>query len=493
MNIRVRFAPSPTGYLHVGGARTAIYNYLFARKHRGTFLLRVEDTDVERSTEAAIRTILEGLTWMGIRWDEGPFFQSHFVAKHRETAERLLNEGLAYRCFATPEELKEQREAFLKEGKTWRYDARYREMDRGKAERLTQDGTPYVVRFRVPREGGVVAFNDMVYGPQERAEEEIEDFALARPDGSPLYNLSVVVDDAFMNISHVIRGQDHLANTFKQILLYRAMEKPLPEFAHLPLILAPDKSKLSKRKHGEAVSVTAYRDRGFLPQAFVNFLSLVGWNPGDDREILSLEELTELFDFSRVNRANAVFHFDVQKGEWTDRKAVWMNGEYLSSLPLEELLPLVEDRLKNAGLWDDSYAAERKDWFARCVEMIRRRFHDLEDFVTLGRAYFSDEFEMDEKAVNKRVVKPANELKKIFPEFIAELENLEAFREDLLEDAVRGFCEEREIKAGLVNNAARIFVTGRPAGPGIYEIFTLLGRERVLRRLRKGMDFLQSV
>ncbi|HPR63043.1 MAG TPA: glutamate--tRNA ligase [Thermoanaerobaculia bacterium] len=492
MTVRVRFAPSPTGYLHVGGARTAVYNYLFARKRGGTFILRIEDTDVERSTQAAIATILEGMEWMGLSWDEGPFYQSQGLKDHVEAANRLIDQGAAYRCFATSDELKEQREAFMKEGKTWRYDERYRSMDPEESKAMAERGVPYVIRFRVPRETGkIVSFQDLVYGPQERSTAEMEDFAMVRPDGSPLYNLSVVMDDSSMNISHVIRGQDHLANTFKQILLYESLGKPTPEFAHLPLILAPDKSKLSKRKHGEVVSVTAYRDRGFLPHAFVNFLSLVGWNPGEDREIMSMDELVELFDLSRVNRANAVFNFDESRGEWTDKKAIWMNGQYISSTPIETLIPWIRQILQKHDLWSDSFENECRNWFIRCMDQLRQRFFSLEDFATLGRAYLSDEYAMDPAGYEKRVLKQAEPLLDLLPKVISLLEEIDPFEHDPLDAAITSFCERENVKMGLINNAIRVLVTGQPVGPGIYEVLSLIGKERVLMRLQKGLSNLQ--
>src|SRR6266545_906324 len=357
MTVRVRFAPSPTGYLHVGGGRTALFNWLWARKHRGVFILRIEDTDRERSTDANARSILEGLEWLGLRWDEGPFFQSEGIERHRAVALRLLAEGKAYRSFASAEELDGQRKEATAQGRPWLRDRASRDLAPGEAERRARAGEPSAIRFRVSEDDGVTRFPDAVYGPQERAHRDIEDFALLRPDGTPLYNHVVVCDDVDMRVTDVIRGQDHLSNTHKQVLLYEALGLRPPRFAHLPLINAPDRTKLSKRRHGEVVSVTTYRDRGFLPEAFRNFLALLGWSPGDDREFFTTEELVQAFSLEGISRSNAILNFsETDPRQWTDRKALFLNQQYIAKMPLEELLPRVEDVLRKAGLWDEAFA-----------------------------------------------------------------------------------------------------------------------------------------
>ncbi|HVF28624.1 MAG TPA: glutamate--tRNA ligase, partial [Pyrinomonadaceae bacterium] len=342
MSTRVRFAPSPTGYLHIGAARSALFNWLYARKTGGKFLLRIEDTDRERSTDASTRSILEGLEWLGLDYDEEIVFQSANADKHRPAAARLLEQGKAYRDF-TPKE--ERGDANVKQGIVERARAAgaegadhrsnpFRDLPLDESNKRAADGELFAVRLKVAREGRS-KFEDAVYGTQERDYSEIEDLVLLRSDGGdPLYNLSVVVDDIEMGITDVIRGQDHLTNTHKQILIYEALGANVPRFAHLPLILAPNKAKLSKRKHGEVVSLTTYRDRGFVPAAFRNFLALLGWSPGDDQEVMSLDQLVEKFSLEGIHRANAVFNFsETDARQWTDPKALWMNAEYIRTMP----------------------------------------------------------------------------------------------------------------------------------------------------------------
>src|SRR5688572_25043398 len=344
--VRVRFAPSPTGYLHLGGARTALFNWLFARKHGGVFILRIEDTDTQRSSEEMVQGILDGMHWLGLDPDEGPFFQSDFVEQHRAAARRLVEEGKAYYDF-TPKEQSDDRTIKARIVDRGRAQAGsikeanpFRDLPLEQALARLDSGESAAIRLKVPE--GVSRFDDLVYGLQERDHSDIEDLVLIRSDGHPLYNLSVVVDDIQMRISHVIRGQDHLTNTHKQRLIYKALGASVPQFAHLPLISAPGKDKLSKRKHGEVVSVTFYRDRGFISDALVNFLALLGWSPGTDQEILSRQELIDKFSLEGVNKSSAVFNFNESEArDWTDPKALWMNGEYIRRMSLDELIPMV--------------------------------------------------------------------------------------------------------------------------------------------------------
>jgi glutamyl-tRNA synthetase len=481
MTVRVRFAPSPTGYLHMGGARTALFCWLFARKHDGTFILRIEDTDLERSTPEMTQGILDGLGWLGLDWDEGPYMQSEGIPLHRAAALSLLERGLAYRCFATPEQLEVQRRDEQAKGGQWRFDPFSRGLSRAESDRLAADGRPFVVRFRVP-DDAVVRFADHVYGEQERTAQDIEDMALLRPDGTPLYNLSVVVDDIRMQVTHIIRGQDHLINTFKQVLLYQALGAPLPEFAHLPLILAPGKAKLSKRTHGEVVAVTTYKERGFLPGAFRNFLALLGWAPGDDREILSTREMIELFDLDAINRSNAVFNFTEGDPEnWTDPKALWMNGVYLTRTPIDELVPFVADTLKRLGLWDEAWAGPERERFAATVDLIRQRYHSLLDFAGLGRPYFSDDYQLEPEAVERNLAEPR--LREWLPMLATRLAVIDPWEHDGVEAAIRALATELGVKAGVIINAARTACTGQKVGPGLFEILVVLGRDRVVARL----------
>jgi glutamyl-tRNA synthetase len=499
MSVRVRFAPSPTGYLHIGAARTALFNWLYARKEGGKFLLRVEDTDLQRSTDESTRSILEGLAWLGISdYDEEIVFQSRNADKHREAALRLVREGKAYRDF-TPkgersdanvkQEIAERARAqSVGEGTDHRANP-YRELTLEESERRAEAGEPFAVRLKVAPEGQT-RFEDAVYGEQQRAHSEIEDLVLLRSgDLSPLYNLSVVVDDIEMGITHVIRGQDHLTNTHKQVLIYEALGARVPTFAHLPLILAPNKAKLSKRKHGEVVSLTTYRDRGFIPAAFRNYLALLGWSPGEEnKELMSFEELKSLFSLEGVHRSNAVFNFsDTDPRQWTDQKALWMNAEYLRTMPLEELLPPVRVELESAGLWRDEYETAQAGWLGRTVELIRQRFITLKDFSGQGRAYFADDFEYDPAAVAKNLKKDAA-LRELLPALAERVEAVEPWTLEATEKALRDFADERGVKAGLLINASRTALTGQSVGPSMFEVFEVIGRDRSARRLRAAVE-----
>ncbi|HVF57651.1 MAG TPA: glutamate--tRNA ligase [Pyrinomonadaceae bacterium] len=496
MSIRVRFAPSPTGYLHIGAARSALFNWLYARKVGGKFLLRVEDTDAQRSTEESTRSILEGLEWLGIAdYDEQIVFQSANADKHRAAALRLVEEGKAYRDFTPKEDRSDTnvkqdiaaraRRGAAGEGVDHRSNP-FRDLPPTESTRRAEAGEPFAVRLKVAREGRS-SFEDIVYGEQTRDYSEIEDLVLLRSEGGqPLYNLSVVVDDIEMGITHVIRGQDHLTNTHKQILIYEALGAPLPRFAHLPLILAPNKAKLSKRKHGEVVSLTTYRDRGFVPAAFRNFLALLGWSPGEEREILSLAEMVESFSFEGVHRSNAVFNFsESDPRQWTDQKAFWMNAEYIRTMTLEELSPLVRAELEASGLWKPEYAegGNARAWFERTIDLIRQRFHTLKDFSGQGRAYFADDFEFDGAAVAKNLKKEPR-LKELLPELAARMEGVEPWSVETSEAALRALAEEAGVKAGLLINASRTALTGQSVGPSMFDVFDSIGRERSAQRLR---------
>jgi glutamyl-tRNA synthetase len=489
--IRVRFAPSPTGYLHIGAARSALFNWLFARKVGAKFLLRIEDTDLQRSTDQSTRSIIEGLEWLGLDYDEDIVFQSDNADKHRAAAKKLVAEGKAYRDF-TPKEQREDKS--VKQGIVDRARAHaaagtdhrsnlFRDLSTEESERRATAGEPFAIRLKVAAEG-VSRFADIVYGDQERAHSEIEDLVLLRSDGHPLYNLSVVLDDIEMGITHVIRGQDHLTNTHKQILLYQAFGAEVPHFAHLPLILAPNKAKLSKRKHGEVVSLTTYRDRGFVPAAFRNFLALLGWSPPEGKELLSRDELVKEFSLEGIGRANAVFNFqENDRRHWTDDKALWMNAEYIRTMPLAELLPMVKTELRLGKLWREEYDEDEVEWFGKTVELIRHRFFTLKDFSSQGRAYFSEDFDFDEAAVRKNILKEPK-LRQLLPDLANRLEGIEPLNAAAAEAALRAFSDEAGVKAGLLINASRTMLTGQAVGPSMFEVFEILGRERSVMRLR---------
>ncbi len=527
MTTRVRFAPSPTGYLHIGSARTALFNYLYARHTGGKFLLRIEDTDLARSTDESTRSILDGLAWLGFAPDEEIVFQSNNADKHRAAALKLLEEGKAYRDF-TPKV--EPSDANVKDAIRTRARAQggdknmrdnpYRELSKEESESRASAGEPFAIRLKVPdvRTGsdsdraspsGKTSFEDQVYGTQERDYAETEDLVLLRSDGHPLYNLAVVCDDIEMQITDVIRGQDHLTNTHKQILIYEALGVAPPKFAHLPLIMAPNKGKLSKRKHGEVVSMTTYRDAGFVAAAFRNFLALLGWSAGEEQEIYSLDELIAKFSLDGIHRSNAVFNFhEGDAKRWTDDKAIWMNAEYIRTMPLAELLPFVKTELKMNKLWRDEYedaeartlvrAVSDREWFEKTVDLIRHRFFTLKDFSNQGRAYFSEDYDFDAAAIEKNLTK-FPDLKIWLPELAARFEQEfgetnsppankggsdKAFTEENIETVVKEFTEEKGTKLGVIMNGARTLLTGVAVGPSMLSVFETLGLERSIIRLR---------
>lgn len=482
--VRVRFAPSPTGYLHIGGARTAIYNWLFAKKHNGTFILRIEDTDAERSTQDSIQGILDGLKWLGMGWDEGPYFQSANLSAHRQAAQRMLQSGHAYKCFCTKEELEAKKEAAIASKQAYKYDRTCRNLSPEAIAIKEQAGIPYVVRFKTPDRQDSLIFNDLVYGPIERKYEDIEDFVILRSDGSPLYLLSNAVDDINDRITHVIRGQDGLANTPRQILIYQALGANLPQFAHMPLTLDLQKRKISKRTHGEVVSVQFYREKGFLPWALVNFLALLGWHTSDDREIFSKEELIEAFSLEGVSRSNSIFNYTPGDAKFfTDPKAISINAHYIKTMPLNELEPWVNDVLRAAGIFDETFLNTQKNWYYATIDLIRQRFHTLNDFATLGAAYFSDNFSMDAKALQKNVLKHT-QLTEWLPQLAERLERLDSWTIETTEKAVRDFIAERNIASGILINAIRTVVTGQSVGPGLFECLVAIGKDRTIAQLK---------
>ncbi len=483
-------------FLRSRGARTALFNWLFARKHDGVFILRIEDTDIQRSSEEMVQGILDGIHWLGLDPDEGPFFQSSFLEQHRAAARRLVEEGKAYYDF-TPKEQGDDRTVRARivgrgraQAGTVRVPNPFRDLPLEEALRRVDSGEPAAIRLRIP-EQGVSRFDDLVYGRQERDHSDIEDLVLIRSDGHPLYNLSVVVDDIQMRITHVIRGQDHLTNTHKQVLIYEALGAPVPQFAHLPLIMAPGREKLSKRKHGEVVSVTTYRDRGFVPDALINYLALLGWSPGSDLEIISREELIEKFSLEAVNKSSAIFNFSEKDArDWTDPKALWMNAEYLRAMPLEKLVPLVVEQLKTFNLWREEYDSNEREWLARTVGLLRARYRTTQDFANLGRPYFSDRFEYDPDAVRKNL--RDERLKDLLPVLADRLAALDNLTHDATEAALRACADEQAVKAGLLINAARTALTGQSVGPGMFDIMVTLGRQRTVERLRRAAGALAS-
>jgi glutamyl-tRNA synthetase len=482
---RVRFAPSPTGFLHVGSARTFIFNWLYARHNHGTMVLRLDDTDVERNTEASVQSIFEGLRWLGLNWDE-EYKQSERLALHRSAAHAIFARGLAYRDF-TPAHAAEG-EASSSQG-AWLFNPGMRELSREESDRRAAAGEPFALRYRVPRgQDRVLRFVDGVYGAQSKLADEVEDFALLRSDGNPTYHLDSCVDDADLHISHIIRGQDHLTNTFKHLLIFEGLGVEPPQFAHLPLLVAPDGAKLSKRKHGPVVSVTTYRDAGFLPDAFINFLCLLGWSPKNDREVMTLEELEAAFTIEGVNRANAVVNFAEE--DPFDPKAVWLNAEHIRALPVDTLSQCLAPFFAEAGL----HASAEK--LLAVTPLIRERIKLLRDAVSAADFFFVDQLppydpaelipqiskkEPGDAALARRVLQTALELLPATP-----------FDHDSLDKALREAAASLGLKAGPMFQPIRVAVCGRKNAPPLFETMIVLGRDVCLTRIRQAIEHLQS-
>ena len=493
---RVRFAPSPTGFLHVGSARTFIFNWLYARRNHGTMILRLDDTDVERNTDASVNSIFEGLKWLGLGWDE-EYKQSDRGALHRQMAQVIFEKGLAYRDF-TPAHTGDSEKSGAQG--TWLFNPGMRELSRQESDRRAAAGEPFALRFRVPRDRTrwaqppsalrlaedklSVHFEDAVYGKQVKACLDIEDFALLRSDGDPTYHLASCADDADLSISHIIRGQDHLSNTFKHVLIFEAAGYVPPRFAHLPLLVAPDGSKLSKRRHGPVVSVTTYRDAGFLPEAFINFLCLLGWSPKDDRTKMSPQELVEIFSLEGINRANAVVNFKEPATipeETFDPKALWLNAEHIRGLAIEDLsqrlLPVVREK----------YPHVSPEKMLQITPLIRERIKLLNDVLTAADFFFVDQLppydpaelipQKGDAAMAKRVLEKARVV----------LPTVE-FKHDPLDQALRAAAQELGVKAGQMFQPIRVAVCGRKNAPGLFESLEALGKEKTLGRIEQAAE-----
>ncbi|RLA80001.1 MAG: glutamate--tRNA ligase [Deltaproteobacteria bacterium] len=462
--VRTRFAPSPTGYLHVGGARTALFNWLFARHHGGKFILRIEDTDQARSKDEYLQDILESLRWLGLHWDEGPYFQSKRMDLYREHAQRLLEEGKAYRCYCTPEELEEMRRQALAEGRKPKYDGRCR------SRKDHPEGVPFAIRFKSPQEG-VTVVEDLLRGKVTFRNEELDDLIIVRSDGTPTYNFVVVVDDALMGITHVIRGDDHLNNTPRQILLYEALGYPVPKFAHLPLILGTDRTRLSKR-HG-ATAVSAYREMGYLPEAMVNYLARLGWSHGD-QEIFSIEELIEKFSLEAVSTSPAVFD---------PEKLLWLNSHYIKELPAEEIAQRLIPFLAKRGI-----VVDLDERLVKAVRTLQPRAKTLEEMAEQAVFYFRPPTAYDEKGVRKFFT-PAGIA---FLEGFKESLKRTPFDPDGLEGAFRKLAEELGLKTRDAAQAVRLALTGKTVSPGLFEVMDVLGKEETISRLQKAITWCRT-
>jgi glutamyl-tRNA synthetase len=482
---RVRFAPSPTGFLHVGSARTFIFNWLYARHNGGTMILRLDDTDVERNTDASVQSIFEGLKWLGLDWDED-YKQSERGALHRKTAETIFEKGLAYRDF-TPAHTGDSEKSGAQG--TWLFNPGMRELSRAESDRRAAAGEPFALRFRVPREGGrLVRFTDAVYGEQTKSAADIEDFALLRSDGMPTYHLASCADDADLRITHIIRGQDHLTNTFKHVLIFEAGGATPPQFAHLPLLVAPDGTKLSKRRHGPVVSVTTYRDAGFLPEAFINFLCLLGWSPKNDRENMSVQELMDAFSLEGINRSNAVVNFKEPAAtpeEMFDPKAVWLNAEHIRSLPVDELSGRLLPIVHSAGF---NITPEK---MLRITPLIRERIKLLREVLTAADFFFVDQlppYDPAELIPQKGDAAMALKALKRAQEVLPSVE----FKHDPLDQALRAAAQELAVKAGQMFQPIRVAVCGRKNAPPLFETLEVLGKETTLTRIGRAVQELQS-
>jgi len=485
MRPRLRFAPSPTGYLHVGGARTALFNWLYARRYGGTFILRIEDTDLERSSAEMVTGILESMKWLGLDWDEGPdvggphapYFQTGRFDQHRDAARSLVASGHAYYCYCDPDELKAKRDAAQAHGRTWMYDRACRARSAEDVARREAAATPRAIRFRVP--DGRTAFDDLVHGSIAFDNEHIEDFVVVRSDGYPTYHLSVVVDDVAMAITHVVRGDDHVSNTPKQILLYEALNAPVPRFAHVPLILGWDKKRLSKR-HG-ATAVGQYEQQGYLPEAMVNFLALLGWSPGGDQEVFSRDELVALFTLSAISSGDAVFN---------PEKLDWFNQQHIMRLSAAEILRRLYRQFEDAGLVRAELSADERVRIERVIDLVKARAHKLPDVVTQARPFLTESIDRDGAALAKYLSDPS--LQPHLRAWRQRAELVEPFNAVTLEAALRAVAAARGIKASILIHATRVAVTGQAVSPGVFEVLELVGRDRTIARLIEAEQFLET-
>lgn len=463
--VRVRFAPSPTGFLHIGGVRTALFNWLYARQQQGVFVLRIEDTDQDRSTDESIQAIIEGMKWVGLDWDEGPFRQTERMELYRSHALVLLEKGQAYWCVCKAEELDARRKEAEAKGLSPRYDGRCRTLG------ITNPPGDAALRFKAPQEGQIVV-DDVIKGKITFDNSAADDLIILRSNGYPTYNFSVVVDDALMYITHVIRGDDHLTNTPRQIPIFQALGFPVPQFGHLPMILGSDKSRLSKR-HG-ATSIMAYKDMGYLPEAMVNYLVRLGWSHGD-QELFTRQELIEKFSWKNVQSSPAVFN---------PEKLLWINAEHIKTTPPSQVAQALVSLLEQAGL-QEQVKAVSPEWLAQLVVLVKERAKTLVEMVDWVRPYFGESVVFEEEAA-KKFLTPA--IAPVLGKLLARFESLPAFSKQVWEESFKKFVEEEGIKMGQIAQPVRVALTGRTASPGLFEVMEVLGRDRTLLRLRRGLE-----
>ena len=480
-DVRVRVAPSPTGYLHLGLARTALFNWLFAKHHNGTFVLRVDDTDVDRSTEESLANILKSFQWLGITFDEGvgiggdygPYKQSERLDIYKEYAEKLLETGAAYYCYCTKEELDAEREQAKEQRRAYIYSGKCRTLTAEEKENCEAEGRKPSIRMKVYSR--VITVHDLVKGNVQFKAGLMGDFILVRPSGMPMYNFASAIDDITMKTSHIIRADEHLANTPKQIIIYEALNCPLPEFAHVPLVLGKKGEKLSKR-HG-ATSAEEYRKQGYLPEAMINYLVRLGWSYDDQEEVFTIDELIEKFTLDGVGKSSGIFD---------QQKLLWLNGAYIAKMDIDDRTKAVLPFLQEAGLVDEDVPPEKYEWIKAIVAAVGDRLKTLPQIIDYAGAFFVDELEYDEKAVQKRLKNDS------VPQMLEDMKGIfqttEPFDEAKLEEAIRTYSEEKELSGGKIIHPLRVALTGKPVGPGIFETIVLVGRERAIQRLDKGIE-----
>ena len=485
-DIRVRIAPSPTGYLHLGLARTALFNWLFAKHNNGTFILRVDDTDVKRSTDESLNNIIDSFRWLGIDFDEGygiggdlgPYAQSERLDVYSEYTQKLLETGAAYHCYCTKEELDEEREQAIKQRNPYIYSGKCRNLSSEERKTYEAEGRKPSVRLRV--DDKLITVHDLVKGDVEFRTGILGDFIIVRPNGMPMYNYASAIDDIAMNISHIIRADEHLANTPKQILIYQALNCPLPEFAHVPLVLGKKGEKLSKR-HG-ATSVEEYRKQGYVPEAMINYLVRLGWSYDDQEEVFSIGELIEKFTLERVGKSGGIFD---------QQKLVWLNGEYIAKMDIDTRTKAVIPFLREAGLLDEDISEEKYEWIKDVVTAVGDRLKTLTQIVDYAGSFFVDKLEYDEKAVQQRLKK--DYVPKMLEDLKARLRTAEPFDEANLEEVIRAFAEESGLSASKIIHPLRVALTGKSVGPGIFETVALLGREKAIQRLDEGIELARTL
>lgn len=470
--MRVRFAPSPTGPLHIGSVRTAIFNWLFARKNNGKFLLRIEDTDKERSKDVYTQMIFDHLKWLGIDWNEEPLFQSKNIKIHLEDVQKLLDEKKGYYCYCTPEEIDKKRKESEQKGIPFKYPRTCLNLSEKQKKQFESSNTPKVVRFLIPE--GVTIFEDLIHGTIRVDNSEIDDFVILRSDNTPTYQIAVISDDNYMNITHIIRGDDHISNTPKQILLYKSLSLNVPQFGHLPLIFGTNKKKLSKRFG--AISIKEYIDTGILPDALFNYLSLLGWSPGTDQEIFTKQELINLFSLNGISRNNAVF--DIKKLEW-------MNGKYISSKKNIEVLEFVKSNLIKNQIIDENY--KNDEYLLKVIEILKTRVKKLTEFTEYGCYFFEDPTHYDQLAESKYW---NQDTKEIITDLYSQLEKLDIFNAETTEKTLRNLAESKNINASKYIHPTRLAITGFGVSPGLFEVMVLLRKETVLRRLKNAIQYL---